>query len=123
VYSRGPGAQIARRHSEAIEKLANVRLAVLAEAAPSQVQGALRSTPEFDLVLGVPVAQAEVQRKRLDKEIEQLEKLIANSGRQLANPEFLARAPEQVVQGIRHKLAEYEAQLEKSCEALAALKG
>ena len=123
VYSRGAGAEIARLQRETIEKLANVKLAVLAEAAPSQVQGALRSTPEFDLVLGVPVAQVEVQRKRLDKEIEHLEKLIANSGRQLANPEFLARAPEQVVQGIRHKLAEYEAQLEKSCEALAALKG
>jgi hypothetical protein len=33
----------------------------------------------------------------------------------------VARAPEQVVNGIRQKLAEYEAQLEKSREALAAL--
>jgi valyl-tRNA synthetase len=121
VYSRGAAAGIARSQSEAIEKLANVKLEVCEEAPPAQVQGALRSTTEFDLVLRVPAAQIEVQRNRLEKEIRQLEKLIANSKRQLANPEFLARAPEQVVNGIRQKLAEYEAQLEKSREALAAL--
>ena len=62
-----------------------------------------------------------MQRKRLEKEIEQLDKVIANSQRQLADQEFLARAPEHVVNSIRQKLAEYEAQLEKSRSALAAL--
>ena len=55
----------------------------------------------------------DAQRKRLEKELEQLEKNIANSERQLADETFLSRAPAQVVESIRTKLAEYEAQLEK----------
>jgi len=121
LHSRGAAAEIARREIEAIEKLANLKLEVRAEAPPPNLQGALRSTTEFDLLLRVPVAQVEIQRKRLEKEIDQLDKLIANSLRQLDNQEFLARAPEQVVHSIRRKLAEYQAQLKKSREALTAL--
>ncbi len=67
------------------------------------------------------MTQVDAQRQRLVKEIEQLERLIASSERQLGNREFLARAPEKVVDSIRQKLVEYQAQLEKSREALAAL--
>lgn len=47
------------------------------------------------------------------KEIEQLEKVVANSERQLSNEAFLAKAPEKIVAGMRQKQAEYEAQLAK----------
>jgi valyl-tRNA synthetase len=63
----------------------------------------------------------EAQRKRLIKEIEQLEKNIANSERQLGDEKFLSRAPEHVVAQIREKLGEYKAQLEKSRAAAASL--
>ena len=52
----------------------------------------------------------------------QLEKLVANSKRQLGNNTFVERAPAEVVNNIRTKLAEYEAQLEKSREALTGLR-
>jgi valyl-tRNA synthetase len=122
LYSPTAAADVARKQLDAIQKLANLKLEVRAELAPSEVQGAKRSTTEFDLVLRIPLAQVEVQRKRLEKEIEQLEKVIANSQRQLGNQEFVARAPGHVVNTIRQKLAEYEAQLEKSRSALAPLK-
>jgi len=120
LFSRGAAAKLARQQLEAIQKLAGVRLEVSGEPLP-EAQGAVRSTTEFDLLLRVPVAQADAQRQRLVKEIEQLQKLIASSERQLANQEFLARAPQKVVNSIRQKLAEYQAQLEKSREALAVL--
>jgi valyl-tRNA synthetase len=121
LYSEGAAAQVARKQIEPIQALARLRFEVRCEAAPANVQGAKRSTTEFDLVLRIPLAQVEVQRKRLDKEIEQLGKVIAASDRQLANEEFLARAPEKVVQSIRAKREEYQAQLEKSRAARAAL--
>jgi valyl-tRNA synthetase len=118
VYSPGAAAEIARRHCDVIDKLAGVRLEVRSEDAPAQPEGVLRSTPEFDVVLRVPAAQLEARRARLEKEIERLEKLIAGSRAQLSDETFLARAPAQVVNSIREKLADYEAQLAKSREAL-----
>jgi len=73
----------------------------------------MRSTAEFDLVLEVPQSQQEAQSKRIAKEREQLEKNIANSQRQLGDEVFLSKAPQKVVDSIRAKLADYEAQLAK----------
>ena len=118
LYSR-TALDVAKRHAEAILKLANVSLAFSNEAAPQSAT--IRSTAEFDLVLNVPKGQADVQRKRLEKELEQLEKNVANSKRQLTDETFLAKAPAKVVDTIRTKLAEYEAQLAKVKAALDGL--
>jgi len=75
--------------------------------------GAVRSTAAFDLSIDVPAGQMEAQKKRIAKEMEQLEKNIANSKRQLSDEVFLGKAPAKVVDSIRVKLAEYEAQLAK----------
>jgi len=111
LYSRHAALAVAQRYAEAIQKLANVKLGFKAEAAPKAA--VMRSTADFDLVLEVPQAQEDAQRKRLEKEREQLEKNIANSRRQLADEVFLSKAPQKVVDSIREKLAAYEAQLAK----------
>jgi valyl-tRNA synthetase len=111
LYSRNDALDLARRHAEAIQKLANVKLEFLAEAAPKA--SAIRSTAQFDLVLHLPQAQEEAQAKRRDKEREQLDKNIANLERQLNDPAFLERAPAHVVDGMRKKLAEYKEQRAK----------
>ena len=116
LYSRNAALEAARRHAEAIQKLANVKLEFRADAAPKAA--AIRSTALFDLVLEVPKAQEEAQRKRLEKEREQLVKNIANSNRQLGDETFLGKAPAKVIETIRQKLADYEAQLRKIDEAL-----
>ena len=56
--------------------------------------------------------------ERLRKENEQLEKVIANSKRQLESEDFVRKAPARVVDSIRLKLADYEAQLAKNRAAL-----
>ena len=65
LYSRSSALEVAQRHAEAIQKLANVKLEFKAEAAPKAA--AMRSTAEFDLVLDVPKSQEDAQRKRLAK--------------------------------------------------------
>jgi len=50
---------------------------------------------------------------RASKEIPQLQKVIESSKRQLSDPIFLNKAPENVIASLRAKVAEYEAQLAK----------
>ena len=111
LYSLGPALEVARRNAEAIRKLANVSLELKAEAAPKAP--GVRSGPEFDLALHLPKAQEDAQRKREEKEREQLVKNIANNERQLSDEKFLGRAPAHVIESLRQKLAEYKAQLGK----------
>jgi valyl-tRNA synthetase len=84
-------------------------------------EGAARARTGFETALQLSGAQAGAMRQRLAKEIEQLEKVIASSRKQLGSEAFTAKAPAHVVESIRAKLAEYEAQWEKSRAALAAL--
>jgi len=100
--------------SELVRRLCGVTLA----QGDVPKTGAVKSMPDFDLSIDVPGAELEKQRKRLEKEREQLEKNIANSLRQLSDETFLSRAPAKVVDSIRTKLAEYEAQLLKITERL-----
>ena len=112
LYSRNAALEVARRHAEAIRKLANVNLEFKAEAPPAKA-AAIRSTAQFDLVLEVPAAQEDAQRKRQEKERDQLVKNIANSERQLSDETFLGRAPAHVIESIRQKLTDYKVQLGK----------
>ncbi|HWC95112.1 MAG TPA: valine--tRNA ligase [Candidatus Sulfopaludibacter sp.] len=116
LYSRNDALDVARRHGAAIQKLSNVKLEFKAEAAPKSA--AMRSTAQFDLVLHVPKTQEDAQRKRMEKEREQLVKNIANSERQLADETFTSRAPAKVVESIRKKLEDYKAQLQKIDDVL-----
>jgi valyl-tRNA synthetase len=97
-----------------VQKLAGVTLVV------GQVPktGAVRSTADFDLAIDVPHGQLEAQRKRFEKERDQLTRNIANSKRQLSDDVFLSKAPAKVVESIRAKLADYETQLRKIEDSL-----
>jgi valyl-tRNA synthetase len=104
------------RNRAAIERLGRLKLE-LREAQDPSVQH-LKVTAGVDIGVRVP-KMPEAQRQKLLKENEQLEKNIANSRRQLGDETFLSRAPQHVVEGIRKKMTEYEAQLAKNREALA----
>jgi valyl-tRNA synthetase len=82
-------------------------------------QGLIRSTPDFDLQLHIEIAAAPKESKdRVLKEIEKLNANIANAERQLADPVFLSKAPEKIINSIQAKLAEYRAQLAKNQKLL-----
>jgi valyl-tRNA synthetase len=105
---------------EVINALTNTKFIAAPLDAPRE-PGASRATPDFEVVLRLGGAQAEIMRTRLRKEIEQLDKVIASSQRQLGSEAFTSKAPPHVIEGIRTKLADYEAQRAKSQEALATL--
>ena len=111
LYSRNMGLDVARKHAAAIDRLAGVKLEFKQGVAPKAA--AVRSTAEFDLVLNIPAAQEEAQRKRVEKECQQLLKNILNAERQLNDEVFISKAPPHVVESIRQKLGEYRAQAEK----------
>ena len=71
--------------------------------------GASAPRPNSRCVLESAPAQVEAQRQRLDKEIEQLEKVMATPSRNSSptRPSPAARRPH-VVEGIKAKLEEYE---------------
>ena len=120
LYARNGAYWVASDQRTAIEKLSSVKFELKNETAP-KLEGVVRSTPEFDLVLELPAASNDALRGRLEKEIQQLEKVIANSQRQLSDEVFISKAPEKVIAGLRSKLADYEAQLAKSRAALEVL--
>jgi valyl-tRNA synthetase len=109
LYCRTASLAIAQRHAEAIQKIARVTLAFKSETAPKA--DASRSTVDFDLVLDIPKTQEDPARKQ--KELDQLDKNIASLERQLSDAAFLAKAPPKVVEGMRAKLAEYQAKRDK----------
>jgi valyl-tRNA synthetase len=117
LVTREPARAVAAAQVPAIERLANVKLEIRSDL--NGEEGMKRSSPQFDLIIKVSAEQAAAQRARMQKEIEQLEKLIANSRRQLSDDTFLGRAPAHVVESLRQKLSDYEAQLQKNRESLS----
>jgi valyl-tRNA synthetase len=74
--------------------------------------------------LALPVAEfidIAAERARLSKEVANLASDIERTARKLANPDFLARAPEEVVDENRDRLADAESAKSKLEGALARL--
>jgi valyl-tRNA synthetase len=99
-----------------IEALTNMRFEIAAE-----IDGAVRSRPEFDVALRLSAAQAGAEKQRLEKEIESLRKAVESKRKQLGSESFIGRAPAAVVEETRAKLAEQEAQLALSEDRLRQL--
>jgi valyl-tRNA synthetase len=104
-----------------VERLGSVDGIEFVSESLAQMPGA-RSTPKFEVALvyeqKVDVA---AERDRLTKELVKLENELANADRQLGNQQFLAKAPSQVVEGIRRRQGELHALIEKGRTALAKL--
>ncbi len=95
LFATGARLGVAKANADAIGKLARVNLE-------------LRDEEPFRLKLAL-----KVDRVKVEKEIAELVKVIANSNRQLADEKFLSKAPAKIIDGMKAKLVEYEAQLAK----------
>jgi valyl-tRNA synthetase len=67
------------------------------------------------------VIDLEAERSRLGKETDKLGSEISRIEKKLANPKFVEKAPEEVVEGEREKMAEFAERLEKVQGALKRL--
>jgi valyl-tRNA synthetase len=101
-------------------KVAAVSNRPLDDARRAMVERLANLTLEYDSILKQSLRlDIPVDRARLAKENEQLEKQIAAFQNQFSNEEFLAKAPEKVVAAMRAKRAEYEKKLAENLAALA----
>jgi valyl-tRNA synthetase len=106
-------AQLARTHSITYDR----HLTRPQQAASAVVK-------DFEIFL--PLAElidVNVERNRLDKERQRLEKLLEDLNRRLYNQDFVSKAPAQVVERERQKKTEFEMNLQKivaNMEQLAA---
>jgi valyl-tRNA synthetase len=114
VFAHEPAirAMIEQNHV-AVERLANVEKITFVDGSLARHAGA-RSTARFDVhVIYEKKIDVAAERERLKKELEKLEKEFANNQRQLSNEQFLAKAPEKVVEGLRRRAQELAGLLEK----------
>ena len=112
----------AERWEEFIKRLARVSEISSAAAAPQgSVQLVVRGETAALPLKGVIDVAAE--RARLEKEMQKADADIARVDAKLNNPNFVARAPEEVVEDEKEKREEAFARKVKIVEALERLKG
>jgi valyl-tRNA synthetase len=109
------------QNRSAVERLAGVEKITFVEESLAKRAGA-RSTSRFD-VHAVYERKIDVaaECERLKKELEKIEKELGNNQKQLGNEQFLAKAPAQVVEGLRKRAAELGVLREKCKSKLAEL--
>jgi valyl-tRNA synthetase len=111
-----------------IEKMARISVEPFdpelekAEYVLAGLEGRVASELSFDVMFARQrTVDVPAERERLTKDIARYEKGLAAAERQLGNESFLAKAPAQVVEGLKKQEAETRLLLEKAQVALAAL--
>jgi valyl-tRNA synthetase len=97
----------------AVERLATVESLEFVDSSLAKAGGA-RATSRFEVrVVYEKKIDVAAERAGLQKELEGVEREIEGKRRQLGNESFLQKAPPQVVEGLRKRLAELEVLREK----------
>jgi valyl-tRNA synthetase len=106
----------------AVERLANVEGITFVDGSLAKKAGS-RSTARFDVhVIFERKIDVIVERSRLEKELERIEKEIESKARQLGNEQFLSKAPANVVEGLRKRSEELAVLRTKAQSALNELR-
>jgi valyl-tRNA synthetase len=105
----------------AVERLANVESVKFVGESLSKLAGS-RHTARFEVhVVYEKKIDVAAECERLKKELEKIEKEMANGQRQLSNEGFLAKAPAHVVEGLRKRAEELVVLREKTKERIVQL--
>ncbi len=114
--------EIFRTHQDTILRLSSMQALHLTRGRLAAELSDVRSGVNFDLrILHEEKTDPAAERARLQKEKQKLEQQLAQVRAQLANQEFLARAPGEIVRGAEHRLKELEERLKKVLESLERL--
>jgi valyl-tRNA synthetase len=113
--------RILQANLNSIHKLANVEQVSFTSNSLSNASGT-RVAPAYEVrVVYEQKIDVVAERERLTKELKKLETEMANAQRQLANEQFMAKAPEKVVEGIKRRSGELTGLIAKTQSALADL--
>ncbi len=112
---------LVERNRGALERLANVESITFVADSLAKMTN-LRTTTRFEVRLvyeqKIDVA---AESERFKKELEKYEKELSNAERQLGNEQFLAKAPANVVEGIRRREGELKILIAKTKDGLEQL--
>ena len=112
---------IVERNRGALERLANVDTITFVKESLAKATN-LRTTTRFEVrIVYEQKVDVAAERERLKKELEKYEKEISNAQRQLGNEQFLAKAPGNVVEGIRRRESELTVLIQKTKDGLEQL--
>ena len=123
LVNAGPDIEArAMRHEDVLKRIAKLEDIAFTDAAPEGSVTAVFGTTVAALSIAdfVDIAEA---RKRLDKELGQIGKDITSTEKKLANADFVARAPEEIVEENRQRLVDWQARREKLQMARKGLEG
>ena len=112
-------AKLLQRHEASILASVGASAFERVDSPPSGAPGVVTTLGSvfLDLKSGIDI---EAEKKRLQKEAEDLQKIIRSIDGKLGNAAFTSKAPPDVVEGARHQLAENQTKLDETKEALAA---
>jgi len=122
LFAHEPEVRTMVEHNRgAVGRLANVEKITFVEHSLAKVAGS-RSTARFDVhVVYERTIDVAGECERLKKELERLEKVIGTNQKQLDNPQFIGRAPQNVVEGVRKQQVELGILREKTVSKLKEL--
>jgi valyl-tRNA synthetase len=103
-----------------IRHLASLSEINLGPAVEPPSNSAMASLSGVEIYLG-EVLDPKVERERLEKQLQDLEKRVRASEGKLKNEKFVSKAPEAVVQAERDRLSDMKTQLSQLEESMAAL--
>jgi valyl-tRNA synthetase len=113
---------LVERHLPLIERSAKITATVAASGGP--VPGAAKALVGADVEVVMPLGgliDAAVEKARIAKDVGKVDKEIATLEKKLGNADFLARAPEDVVEEQRVRLAEEQTRRQRLALALETL--
>jgi valyl-tRNA synthetase len=111
---------VIEQNTDIIARLAKVSGMEFVDSMPEGT--GVRSAPGFDVaVIYERTIDVAVECERLKKELVRFEKEMSNADRQLSNESFLAKAPANVVEGLRRRASELSVLIPKNRAALDSL--
>jgi len=120
IFAASKIAALAQSNADMLAKQARVVAVETLSTAPTGNNA--RSTANFDVaVVYERHVDIPAERERLTKELAKLNKGLEAANKQLGNEGFIARAPANIVEGLKKQHAETLALKEKAEAALAAL--
>ncbi len=107
-------------HADALKRLARIDSVAAADEAPKGAVSVIAGTTIAALGLAEFIDAGEA-RKRLDKELTGLEKELVATERKLANADFVARAPIEIVEENRERIVQWTLRRDKLSAARKSL--
>lgn len=117
----GPLTELINEQLVVIKALARLDIVTVQNQGERPDNAVYLKVGDIDIYLPLGLLKRTEERGKIDKELASLEAAIARLKNQLANKDFIKRAPGNIVKHESHKLQEYEAKRQKLTEQLSRL--